>query len=76
MAARVPDQPAVRGGLRPAGPPLRAGVRDESPTGHPDVLGSVVGALGLAGVTGALVEAPVRGADALVVTAAVVGVAG
>ncbi|WP_033442569.1 MFS transporter [Saccharothrix sp. NRRL B-16314] len=50
--------------------------RDETLTGHPDVLGSVVGALGLAGVTGALVEAPVRGADPLVVTAAVVGVAG
>jgi EmrB/QacA subfamily drug resistance transporter len=49
---------------------------DESRTGHPDVLGSAVGALGLAGVIGALVEAPVRGADPLVVTAAVVGLSG
>ncbi|WP_367133001.1 MFS transporter [Saccharothrix sp. HUAS TT1] len=49
--------------------------RDEALTGHPNIGESVVGALGLAGVTGALVEAPVRGADALVVTSAAVGVA-
>jgi MFS family permease len=48
--------------------------RDEALTGRPNIGESVVGALGLAGVTGALVEAPVRGADALVVTAATVGV--
>ncbi|MBB5956603.1 EmrB/QacA subfamily drug resistance transporter [Saccharothrix tamanrassetensis] len=50
--------------------------RDEEVTGHPNVLGSVVGALGLAGITGALVEAPTRGADAVVVAAVVVGVVG
>ncbi|XVS64911.1 MFS transporter [Actinosynnema sp. CA-299493] len=48
--------------------------RDEALTGPPNVGESVIGAIGLAGITGALVEAPVRGADALVVTAAVVGV--
>ena len=49
---------------------------DESMTGHPDLWGSVLGALGLAGVTAALVEAPGRGvADPLVVAGAVVGVA-
>jgi EmrB/QacA subfamily drug resistance transporter len=43
---------------------------------HPDVWGSVLCALGLAGVTAALVEAPGRGAlDPLVVGGAVVGVA-
>jgi EmrB/QacA subfamily drug resistance transporter len=43
---------------------------------HPDVWGSVLGALGLAGVTAALVEAPGRGVtDPLVVVGAVVGVA-
>jgi EmrB/QacA subfamily drug resistance transporter len=48
---------------------------DESMTGHPDLWGSVLGALGLAGVTAALVEAPGRGvADPLVVGGAVVGV--
>lgn len=42
--------------------------------GRPEVLGSVLGALGLAGVTAALVEGPGRGAgDLLVVTAGVVG---
>ncbi|WP_443217016.1 MFS transporter [Saccharothrix sp. ALI-22-I] len=50
--------------------------RDEELTGHPNITESVVGALGLAGITGALVEAPGRGADPLVVTAAVVGVVG
>jgi len=49
---------------------------DESMTGRPDLWGSVLGALGLAGVTGALVEAPGRGAgDPLVVVAGVCGVA-
>jgi EmrB/QacA subfamily drug resistance transporter len=37
--------------------------------GRPDVLGSVLGALGLAGITAALVEAPGRGADHPVVLA-------
>ncbi len=49
--------------------------RDEQVTGRPDVLGSVLGAVGLAGLTAALVEAPVRGADWLVLTAAVLGAA-
>ncbi|GLW93049.1 MFS transporter [Actinokineospora globicatena] len=49
--------------------------RDEQVTGHPNILDSVLGAVGLAGVTAALVEAPVRGADWLVVGSAVVGVA-
>ncbi|SES07246.1 MFS transporter [Actinokineospora terrae] len=47
--------------------------RDEEVTGHPNILDSVLGAVGLAGITAALVEAPVRGADWLVVGAAVVG---
>ncbi|MGB3437992.1 MAG: MFS transporter [Actinophytocola sp.] len=48
---------------------------DTSMTGHPDVWGSVLGALGLAGVTTALVEGPGRSAfDPLVVGGAVVGV--
>ncbi|TDV40779.1 MFS transporter [Actinophytocola oryzae] len=48
---------------------------DDSMTGHPDLWGSVLGALGLAGVTAALVEAPGRGVgDPLVVGGAVVGV--
>ncbi|HWO62295.1 MAG TPA: MFS transporter [Umezawaea sp.] len=51
--------------------------RDETLTGHPNILGSAVGALGLAGVTGALVEAPDRGiGDPLVLGAGVVGIAG
>jgi EmrB/QacA subfamily drug resistance transporter len=50
--------------------------RDEAATGRPGVLGSVLCAVGLAGLTGALVEAPGRGAgDPLVVIAAVLGVA-
>ncbi|MFL6123942.1 MFS transporter [Actinophytocola sp.] len=49
---------------------------DESMTGHPDLWGSVLGVLGLAGVTAALVEAPGRGGgDPLVLAGAVVGVA-
>ncbi|WP_447009592.1 MFS transporter [Saccharothrix hoggarensis] len=47
--------------------------RDRELTGHPNIGDSVIGALGLAGITAALVEAPVRGADAVVVTAAAVG---
>ncbi|WP_307867968.1 MFS transporter [Umezawaea beigongshangensis] len=49
--------------------------RDEQITGRLDVAGAAVGALGLAGVTAALVEAPARGAaDPLVLVAGVVGV--
>lgn len=49
---------------------------DSSMVGHPDVWGSVLGALGLAGVTAALVEGPGRGfSDPLVLGGAVVGVA-
>jgi EmrB/QacA subfamily drug resistance transporter len=49
---------------------------DTSMTGHPDVWGSVLGALGLAGVTTALVEGPARGlADPFVTGGAVIGVA-
>ena len=48
---------------------------DNSMDGHPDVWGSVLGALGLAGITAALVEGPGRGfGDPLVVGAAVLGV--
>ncbi len=48
---------------------------DTTMTGHPDLWGSVLGALGLAGVTAALVEGPGRGVlDPLVVGGAVVGV--
>jgi Na+/melibiose symporter-like transporter len=44
-------------------------------TGHPDAWGSVLGALGLAGVTAALVEGPGRGAgDPLVLAGGIVGV--
>lgn len=44
---------------------------------RPDVRAAMLGALGLAGVTGALVEAPVRGAgDPLVLAAGAVGIAG
>ncbi len=49
---------------------------DTTMTGHPDVWGSVLGALGLAGITTALVEGPGRGAgDPLVLAGGVVGVA-
>lgn len=45
--------------------------------GRPDVLGSALGALGLAGITAVLVEAPVRGiGDPLTLTAGIVGVVG
>ncbi|HVW40911.1 MAG TPA: MFS transporter [Amycolatopsis sp.] len=48
---------------------------DETVGGRPDILSAVLGALGLAGVTAALVEAPARGAgDPLVLVSAVVGV--
>jgi len=51
--------------------------RDVSATGHPDYLAAAVGALGLAGLTGALVEAPARGiGDVVVLSALTVGVAG
>lgn len=51
--------------------------RDDEVTGHPDIIESAVGALGLAGITGALVEAPERGiGDPLVLGAGIVGVAG
>ncbi len=50
---------------------------DDQLSGRPDVAGSVLGAIGLAGVTAALVEGPARGlADPLVVVSAVLGIAG
>ncbi|MDQ3402543.1 MAG: MFS transporter [Actinomycetota bacterium] len=48
--------------------------RDEQGSGKLDWRGSVTGALGLAGVTAALVEAPVRGADWLVLGSGILGV--
>lgn len=49
---------------------------DQQLDGRADVWGSVLGALGLAGVTAALVEGPARGfADPLVLVSAVVGAA-
>lgn len=51
--------------------------RDEQMTGHPDILSSALGAIGLAGMTAALVEAPPRGiADPIVLVAGVLGIAG
>jgi EmrB/QacA subfamily drug resistance transporter len=51
--------------------------RDASMTGHPDVVGTVLCALGLAGVTGALVEGPARGmGDPFVLVALIAGVLG
>ncbi|WP_020664392.1 MFS transporter [Amycolatopsis benzoatilytica] len=51
--------------------------RDTAATGHPDYFAAAVGAVGLAGLTGALVEAPVHGAgDPVVLSALAVGVAG
>ncbi|OZM71037.1 MFS transporter [Amycolatopsis antarctica] len=51
--------------------------RDPEQHGRPDIAGSLLGAAGLAGLTAALVEAPVRGAgDPLVLVAAVAGVVG
>jgi EmrB/QacA subfamily drug resistance transporter len=44
--------------------------RDPSATGRVDVLGAVLGAAGLAGVTYALIEAPARGSSAAVVVGA------
>jgi EmrB/QacA subfamily drug resistance transporter len=50
--------------------------RDPSVTGRIDALGAVLGAVGLAGVTYALIEAPTRGTTAaVVVLAGVLGVA-
>ena len=49
--------------------------RDTEMKGRPEVLGTVLCALGLAGVTGALVEGPARGmGDPVVLVALVVGV--
>jgi EmrB/QacA subfamily drug resistance transporter len=51
--------------------------RDERRTGPPDLVSAAIGAIGLAGVTGALVEAPARGAgDPVVLITAAAGVAG
>lgn len=50
--------------------------RDESMTGNPDLWGSVLTAVGLAGITAALVEGPGRGiGDPLVLACGVVGIA-
>jgi EmrB/QacA subfamily drug resistance transporter len=48
--------------------------RDASATGRVDLLGAALGAVGLAGLTYALIEAPARGASVAVVGAAVLGV--
>lgn len=51
--------------------------RDEQSTGHPDFTAAALGAVGLAGLTGALVEASARGiGDLVVLISAVAGVAG
>jgi EmrB/QacA subfamily drug resistance transporter len=51
--------------------------RDEQMTGRPDILSSSLGAIGLAGLTAALVEAPGRGiGDPIVLIAIVLGIAG
>ncbi|MGW3999353.1 MFS transporter [Amycolatopsis sp. NPDC004772] len=51
--------------------------RDPDATGHPDFGAAALGALGLAGITGALVEAPARGiGDPLVLGAGLLGIAG
>ncbi|WP_328645067.1 MFS transporter [Amycolatopsis sp. NBC_00348] len=51
--------------------------RDEEATGHPDFGAAALGAIGLAGITGALVEAPGRGiGDPIVLVAGVLGIAG
>jgi EmrB/QacA subfamily drug resistance transporter len=46
---------------------------DQQMGGHPDIAGSVLGALGLAGVTAALVEGPGRGFDDPLILLAIVG---
>lgn len=48
--------------------------RDVSATGRIDLLGAALGAVGLAGLTYASIEAPARGASLAVVGAAVIGV--
>ncbi len=51
--------------------------RDETAAGRPDVAGALAGAIGLAGVTYALIEGPERGATSvLVVVAAALGILG
>ncbi|MFF0143877.1 MFS transporter [Amycolatopsis sulphurea] len=51
--------------------------RDPAATGQPDYRAAAIGALGLAGLTGALVEAPVRGiGDPVVLLALLAGVLG
>nr|WP_042190853.1 MFS transporter [Kibdelosporangium sp. MJ126-NF4]CEL19643.1 putative transmembrane efflux protein [Kibdelosporangium sp. MJ126-NF4]CTQ94557.1 putative transmembrane efflux protein [Kibdelosporangium sp. MJ126-NF4] len=51
--------------------------RDEQMRGHPDIVSSALGAVGLAGLTAALVEAPVRGVgDPIVLVAGILGIAG
>lgn len=49
---------------------------DERMGGRPNIASTVLGAVGLAGVTAALVEAPVYGVSTFVVAAGVVGIAG
>ena len=49
--------------------------RDPTATGRIDLGGAALAAIGLAGTTYALIEAPERGASALVIAAAVAGVA-
>lgn len=51
--------------------------RDPAKTGRPDIVGSATGALGLAGITALLVEAPSVGiTNPIVIAAGVVGVVG
>jgi EmrB/QacA subfamily drug resistance transporter len=51
--------------------------KDTTMTGRPEITGTVLCALGLAGITGALVEGPARGmGDPVVLVALVVGVLG
>ena len=51
--------------------------RDPDATGHPDFGAAALGAVGLAGITGALVEAPGRGiGDPIVLVAGIVGLVG